>query len=163
TTHECAALGSHSSTSATTGTIIIPTRCNEKRIARVQLKVVVRGMAGEQVAATHEFRRTPAEEFVPTATDLPIVRITTEGWATIVSKADYVSASLTLAPNGPLAAAHIVPLLIRRRGNPTWAIPKNPYKLNLDEKTAFHGMPADRDWVLLANYADKSLLRNQVA
>jgi len=163
TTHECAALGSHSSTSATTGTIIIPTRCNEKRIARVQLKVVVRGMAGEQVAATHEFRRTPAEEFVPTATDLPIVRITTEGSAPIVSKAEYVSATLTIDPNGTDAAALSVPLRIRGRGNSTWAMPKKPYKLKLDEKTSLLGMPADRDWVLLANYADKSLLRNQVA
>lgn len=53
---------------------------------------------------------------------------------------------------------------IRGRGNSTWYnFPKKPFKIKLKEKAAIFGMPANRDWVLLANYSDKSLLRNKLA
>lgn len=53
---------------------------------------------------------------------------------------------------------------IRGRGNSTWHnFPKKPYRIKLQEKEAIFGMPANRDWALLANYSDKSLLRNQLA
>ena len=45
----------------------------------------------------------------------------------------------------------------------TWILPKKPYKLKLDSKASLLGMPAGKTWVLLANYDDKSLLRDQVA
>ena len=52
---------------------------------------------------------------------------------------------------------------IRGRGNTTWDMPKKPYKLKFDSKVSIFGLPADKEWVLLANYADKTLLRNVVA
>lgn len=52
---------------------------------------------------------------------------------------------------------------IKGRGNSTWALPKKPYKLKLNTKAGLLGMPADKEWVLLANYSDKSLLRNALA
>ena len=52
---------------------------------------------------------------------------------------------------------------IRGRGNSTWAWPKKPYKLKFDEKVSILGFPADKEWCLLANYADLSLLRNLTA
>lgn len=52
---------------------------------------------------------------------------------------------------------------IRGRGNSTWEWEKKPYKIKLDEKAEVLGLPAERDWVLIANYADKSLMRNIVA
>lgn len=52
---------------------------------------------------------------------------------------------------------------IKGRGNSTWYnFPKQPYRLKLDEKARIFGMKSNKDWVLLANYSDKSLLRNQV-
>lgn len=42
-------------------------------------------------------------------------------------------------------------------------MPKKPYRLRLGEAASLLGMPADRDWALLANYADKSLVRNRLA
>jgi len=54
-------------------------------------------------------------------------------------------------------------MTIQGRGNSTWGMPKQPYKIKLAEKQAVLGMPANRDWILLANYADKSLLRNATA
>jgi len=52
---------------------------------------------------------------------------------------------------------------IKGRGNSTWNnFPKKPYHIKLAEKAGIFGMHKNRDWVLMANYSDKSLLRNQV-
>jgi spore coat protein CotH len=42
-------------------------------------------------------------------------------------------------------------------------MPKKPYKLKLYDKAKLLGMHSDKNWILLANYDDKSLLRNYVA
>ena len=42
-------------------------------------------------------------------------------------------------------------------------MPKKPYKLKFDSKVSIFNLPEDKEWVLLANYADKTLLRNVVA
>lgn len=52
---------------------------------------------------------------------------------------------------------------IKGRGNTTWELPKKPYKIKFDEKTSLLGEPADKEWVLLANYTDKTALRNETA
>jgi hypothetical protein len=54
---------------------------------------------------------------------------------------------------------------IKGRGNTSWSFEKKPYSLKLEDghKTALLGMPAHRRWVLLANSADKTLLRNELA
>lgn len=53
---------------------------------------------------------------------------------------------------------------IRGRGNSTWAYyPKKPYALKLDKKANLIGTGKTRHWVLLANWGDRTLLRNQVA
>lgn len=52
---------------------------------------------------------------------------------------------------------------IKGRGNNTWwRFPKKPYKIEFNEKVSFFGLPQNKDWALLANYADKSLIRTQV-
>lgn len=56
------------------------------------------------------------------------------------------------------------PLQIKGRGNSSWNVSdKKPYRIKLDEKQEIMGLHEDRDFVLLANYSDKSLLRNHVA
>ena len=41
---------------------------------------------------------------------------------------------------------------------------KKPYRLKFDEKINFLGNDAkEKNWVLLANYADKTLMRNALA
>ena len=49
---------------------------------------------------------------------------------------------------------------IRGRGNSTWGFAKKPYKLKFDSKVSILGFPEDKEWCLLANYADRTLLRN---
>ncbi len=51
---------------------------------------------------------------------------------------------------------------IRGRGNSTWSMPKRPYRLKFSEDVSILGMPKARNYVLLAEYADKSLLRNTI-
>ena len=50
---------------------------------------------------------------------------------------------------------------IRLRGNGTRTKPKRSYQINFDTKTSILDMPSIfKKWVLLANYMDKTLLRN---
>ena len=51
---------------------------------------------------------------------------------------------------------------IRGRGNGSWNMSKNPYKIKLRDKTDLFGMGKSRTWVLLANYFDISLIRNRL-
>lgn len=56
---------------------------------------------------------------------------------------------------------------IKGRGNSTWRGLKRPYQIKLDKKTDLleSGVKSNsaKTWVLLANYADPSLLRNTIA
>ncbi len=51
---------------------------------------------------------------------------------------------------------------IRLRGNGTRYLEKSPYDLRLDRKESVLGMPRDKRWVFLANYFDRTSLRNDV-
>ena len=84
--------------------------------------------------------------------------ITTDNRQEVDSKEEYVSAgfSLTNASESVLFTDHGY---IRGRGNATWQYEKKPYRIEFDNKHPIDGLAADRDWVLLADYCDKSLLR----
>ncbi len=94
---------------------------------------------------------------------LPILQIDTLNAAPILDKENYVtcSVSVTNADYGfefsPRSAQ------IKGRGNTTWTMPKKPYKLKFDEKIDLFGHGQAKKWTLLADYADKSLLRNRLA
>lgn len=102
-------------------------------------------------------------------TSLPVLRISTKDAAPILTKETYVAATFTLTnpAAGPDAAA--LNGKIRGRGNSTWGKPKNPYKVQFTDDAAyarvpdFLGMKKNRNWALLADYFDQSLLRNKLA
>lgn len=52
---------------------------------------------------------------------------------------------------------------IRLRGNSTQKFPKKPFAIKLEEKAEVLGMPKHKRWVLLANWMDRTMLRNAVA
>ena len=52
---------------------------------------------------------------------------------------------------------------IRIRGNASLYYSKKAFQIKLDRKAGLFGMNADKKWILLANYLDKSLLRNTIA
>ena len=52
---------------------------------------------------------------------------------------------------------------IRIRGQSTTSYPKKSFQIKLSKSAALYGMEKEKKWILLANYADKSLIRNTVA
>lgn len=53
---------------------------------------------------------------------------------------------------------------VKGRGNTTWNVyPKKPYAIKLESKSVVLGMPRHKRWVLLANWMDRTLLRNDVS
>ena len=53
--------------------------------------------------------------------------------------------------------------LTRLRGNTSQDYPKKPFAIKLNKKAGLLGMPKHKRWVLLANWKDKSLIRNHIA
>lgn len=51
----------------------------------------------------------------------------------------------------------------RLRGNVTQQMPKKPFAVKLDKKHSVLDMPAHKRWVLLANWKDRTMMRNSVA
>ena len=51
----------------------------------------------------------------------------------------------------------------RLRGNSTQNFPKKPFALKFEDKVGPQGMPTDKRWELLANWMDRTMLRNAVA
>ena len=107
--------------------------------------------------------------FPPSLTTLPTLAIATKGGAPIVSKDIYVDATYTLT--NPMVSGEPIVLngKIRGRGNVTWGQPKNPYKVQFANDTNYAtipdllGMKKNRNWALLADWFDKSLMRNKFA
>ncbi len=52
---------------------------------------------------------------------------------------------------------------VRLRGNVTQEFPKKPFAIKFDKKQSVLGMPAHKRWCLLANWIDRTGLRNDVA
>jgi hypothetical protein len=99
-------------------------------------------------------------------TGLPVMRIDTEGGRSITSKETYLNAHMKLTEDVKTRGGGDVleaDLLIKGRGNSTWLFKKKPYRLKFNEKVSLLGEHKDRSWVLLANYADKSVLRTHAA
>ena len=53
--------------------------------------------------------------------------------------------------------------MTRLRGNTSQDYPKKPFAVKLGKKAGLLGMPKHKRWVLLANWKDKSLIRNHIA
>lgn len=97
--------------------------------------------------------------------DIPAVDIRTDDGDGVASLEEYESAviSITCPDGSGYPGLEATDVNIRGRGHSTWQWPKKPYKLKFDEKTPVLGMTAAKQWTLLANYSDKSLIRNSVA
>ncbi len=104
-------------------------------------------------------KRLSYTALIKTLNGIPRIDIHTEGEARIESKDEYINAQITIG-NTPEYGSYHGDLEIRGRGNCTWTdYPKKPYKLKFKEKVCINGLPANKDWVLLADYTDRSLMR----
>lgn len=106
-----------------------------------------------------------AQEEIERRQNIPVVYIDTRGVA-IRDKENYVDGTITIKDPEKLYSdveEFSAPMGIRGRGNSTWSFPKKPWKVKLKEKAPLLDMPADKEWCLLANYSDRTLLRNITA
>ena len=96
-------------------------------------------------------------------TGLPVVRITTPGKRNVTSKETWMEGATMRIENPDGTLDYEGPMSIKGRGNSTWGYPKKPYALKLDKKDKILGMPKHKRWILLANWKDRTLLRNDAA
>lgn len=100
--------------------------------------------------------------FSPKSTGLPVISINVEGNKQITSKTEYLNCVITVFDT-ETGEYHVCEAggEIRGRGNSTWQnFDKKPYKFKFNKKQNLFGFGKEKDWVLLADYIDKSLLRN---
>jgi Spore coat assembly protein len=97
----------------------------------------------------------------------PILNIETKNRQVINSKDIYVDATFSIAGRNNMGEKTTTlsngNMQIKGRGNSTWDMPKKPYRIKLESSTAILDMPLSKHWILLANYSDKTLLRNSLA
>lgn len=94
---------------------------------------------------------------------LPRINIVTDDGEPILDDVEYSHASVAIRPRGSGLQGYAGTAKLRVRGNSTsWIRMKLPYKVKLDEAASMLGMPSAKSWVLLANFYDRSMLRNDV-
>ncbi len=103
-------------------------------------------------------------------TGLPSMAVTATDLADIDSKDVYTTASFYLGGGDKKTCSYaqetpiLVPGGIKGRGNSSWLLDaKKSYTIKLDKKSEMLDMPKSKNWAIVANYEDKTLLRNYVA
>ena len=98
-----------------------------------------------------------------TNSGLPVVRINTRG-KTVEDRINWVDGAIMRIENPDGTVDFEDTLSLRGRGNGTWTeTEKKPYALKLNKKAKILGMKKHKRWILLANYKDRTLLRNEAA
>ncbi|HEY0298453.1 MAG TPA: CotH kinase family protein [Arachidicoccus sp.] len=95
-------------------------------------------------------------------TGLPIVYINTNNQI-IYSKEVGINGTFSIDSNDVRFNSYSGTASFYIHGNSTATYPKLPYKVTLSSKSPLLGMPTSKKWILLANYDDKTLLRNYAA
>jgi len=100
---------------------------------------------------------------LPQLTNLPTIYIRTENGVDITSKDYYLQGDVfIITEKGDSLFTDSIE--IKGRGNYSWGMPKKPYRLKLRNKAKLIGMPAKaKDWTLINNWGDKTLMRNLLA
>lgn len=94
---------------------------------------------------------------------IPRIVIETENHREIKDRETEIPAKLQVwGADAP--ESEVMELTIRGRGNSSWThSPKKSYKIKFNTKESLFGIHKDREWALIANYADKSMLKNYIS
>ena len=93
--------------------------------------------------------------------DLPRLVIETEDFAQIRNRENKIPALLQIyGKNGP--ESDVMDLTVKGRGHSSFTMAKYSIKLKFNEKQGLFNMPADKEWDLISNQRDKSMLRNYI-
>lgn len=102
-----------------------------------------------------------AESTLTPVANLPTIFITLDNAMAVESITKEVQSPATFSMVGEgIANVTDLPITIKGRGNSTWKLPKKPYQIKFETKTDLLGMGKSKKWILLANYWDKTHLRN---
>ena len=104
-------------------------------------------------------------------TGLPLLYINTEVPIGKITKDEYVFGDMKLVyENGEEFAYEFKKIKdgekkegVKGRGNSSWDMPKKGYSIKFDSKQSLFGLPKSKKWCIIANYPDKTLLRNKFA
>lgn len=146
---------------------LIPTFLAEGLILSVAGKMQISGQTPQNfnslITYTTKVNDGSNKQYVVkfTDTNIPVLYISTNN-KEIQSKTTYVKGNLKIKQYLTGDSLYGGEIEIRGRGNSTWNFPKKPYKIKLNKKAGLLGMNESKQWILLANYADKSLIRNEV-
>lgn len=115
--------------------------------------------AQEASSSSKELNNLPLDDSAYPYAGIPRIVIETENHREIKDRETEIPAKLQIwgekAPE-----SEVMDLTIRGRGNTSWGMPKKSYKIEFVNKQTMLGMPKDRDWALISNYADKTLMKN---
>lgn len=96
-------------------------------------------------------------------TNLPTIILHTKNEVDVTSKETYLKGIISVISEKG-TNIFFDSMEIKGRGNASWTFPKKPYRLKLYNKASLLGMPAiEKNWTLINNYGDKTLMRNLLA
>lgn len=139
---------------------------DEKKEIRAGEEMDLSGYLGMRIPIRDENQRRIGDLMIRQGSEIPALFLTVDTKALgkvnhskdneiTEGHAVYVEADGTVSYDGGIAQ-------MKGRGNNTFSYNKKPYQIKLEKKAALSGMNKAKTWVLLANWNDVSLLRNQI-
>lgn len=120
--------------------------------------------ASEDVQNTPYYKERNVTNFLGEDADVYRINITTENSAFPEDKENYINGSLNITQQDTSKVLlDSQTMRVKLRGNSTMAAAKKPFKIKFDEKQSLFGLEKAKEWVLLANYYDRSNIRNYLA
>ena len=122
-----------------------------------------------EVTAVHERTQASRDYIIyvgSRSNGLPVVVINTESNRRMRDKNNEVEAHIKIIDSeyNPLGIGlYEGEISLKGRGNSSWGMPKQSYNFYIEDKTQILDMAPAREWLLMANYSDKSLIRNYTA
>ena len=111
---------------------------------------------------TKEEETTVSDPSTVAKAEMPRIDINTEGGVDITSKDYYVRTTVSVSRCDDKYVRTNLEGGIRARGNSTFGAPKKPYRIKFDKKQNLLGLNGEKNfknWVLMADYFDASMLR----
>lgn len=94
-------------------------------------------------------------------TGLPVITIHTNSDAPLKNRENWLPGIIEIDGMG-IMESFKDSMQVKGRGNGSWKYPKKPFNVKLNKKSEILGMPKHKRWSFLANYRDRTLLRNNV-
>lgn len=116
----------------------------------------------DEETTTEEQTTVPSDPALTPKEEMPRIDIITEGGVNITSKDEYVNATISVSRCEDKYIRESLSGRIRARGNSTFYPDKKPFRIKFDKKQSLLGLNGERhmkDWVLMADYYDASMLR----